>query len=107
MSLKGTASQTLQILDAGYFLTPDGRRIDIEAALKAATEGTKLYTPSHASAVFEKLAQRPARRAKVEVTDETTQVAARRVVVRQRRDDSSAFRRVFFQRGRSLRSYQQ
>lgn len=80
MSLKETATQTLQILDAGYFLAPDGRRVDIQPALTEAIGGTKLYTPEQASAVLDKLDIPIANRRVIEVTDETTQIAARRLV---------------------------
>jgi uncharacterized protein (TIGR02452 family) len=80
MSLKGTATQTLQILDAGYFLAPDGRRVDVEPALTEAVEKTKLYTPQEASATLERLNPAPPHPLAIEVTDETTQVAARRLV---------------------------
>lgn len=77
MSLKGTATQTLDILDAGYFLAPDGRRVDIQPALTNAVEGTKLYTPDQASATPQRLVLGSV---KIEVTDETTQIAAGRLV---------------------------
>jgi len=80
MSLKETATQTLQILNAGYFLAPDGRRVDLEPALTRAIEETKLYTPQQASAALERLDPAPAHRPTIEGTDETTQVAARRLV---------------------------
>lgn len=80
MSLKGTATQTLQILDAGYFVAPDGRRVDIEPALSKAIEGTRLYTPQQASATLRKTSAAPSHLVTIEVTDETTQVAARRLV---------------------------
>jgi len=80
MSLKGTATQTLQILDAGSFLAPDGRRISLEPALSKAIDGTRLYTPEQASAALQEFVPAPSHRATIEVTDETTQVAARRLV---------------------------
>ena len=55
MSLKETASQTLEILNAGYFLTPDGQRVNIEPALSKSVAGTRLYTPEQASALPQKL----------------------------------------------------
>lgn len=35
MSLKETATETLRIFDAGYFIAPDGRRIDVQPAVAA------------------------------------------------------------------------
>lgn len=80
MSLKGTATQTLDIIDAGYFIAPDGRRVDIQPALTKAIEGTKLYTPEQASATLERLTFSSSNPPKIEVTDETTQIAAGRLV---------------------------
>ncbi len=80
MSLKGTATQTLGILDAGYFSAPDGRRIDLEPALSEAIKGTKLYSPQDATAALERLNPVPGKLPAIEVTHETTQVAARRLV---------------------------
>ena len=87
MSLKETATQTLKILDDGYFLAPDGRRVDIEPALSNAVEGSQLYTPEQASAILENLTPATssqvaveATETVVEVTEETTQIAARRLV---------------------------
>jgi len=80
MSLKETATETLQILDAGYFLAPDGRRVDIEPALTRAIDRTRLYTPEQASSALERLDPKPSQLATIEVTHETTQIAARRLV---------------------------
>lgn len=80
MSLKETATQTLQILDAGYFHSPDGRRIEITPVLTEAIAGTRLYTPEQASGALERLNPTTLHRPMIEVTDETTQVAARRLV---------------------------
>lgn len=55
MSLKETATETLRILDAGYFLAPDGRRVDLQPALSEAVAKTRLYTPEQASAALERL----------------------------------------------------
>jgi uncharacterized protein (TIGR02452 family) len=80
VSLKETAARTLGILEAGYFLAPDGRQISIEPALGKAVEGTRLYTPEQASSLLETVKPTSAPRATIEVTDETTQIAARRLV---------------------------
>lgn len=80
MSLKGTATQTLQILDTGYFFAPDGRRVDVEPMLTEAIKGTQLFTPWQASATLEGINPAPSHPAIITVTDETTQVAARRLV---------------------------
>jgi len=80
MSLKETATETLQILEAGYFFAPDGRVVDVEPSLTKAVESTRLYTPEQASAVFEGLSSASSQRGTIEVTAETTQIAARRLV---------------------------
>lgn len=80
MSLKETASRTLQILDAGYFIAPDGRRFELEPALTKSIEGTTLYTPERAAAAQNNLVPRESQHVTIEVTDETTQIAARRLV---------------------------
>ncbi len=80
MSLKEIATQTLEILDAGYILTADGRRLSLEPALSHAISGTRLYTPQHAAQLLGGPARLRGRPATIEVTDETTQVAARRLV---------------------------
>lgn len=80
MSLKETATETLRIFDAGYFIAPDGRRIDVQPALKEAVEKTRLYTPEQASTVFESLNPKRSQLPTIEVTAETTQNAARRLV---------------------------
>ncbi len=80
MSLKETATETLRIFDAGYFIAPDGRRVDVQPALKEAVEKTRLYTPEQASALFESLSSKPSQLPTIEVTAETTQHAARRLV---------------------------
>lgn len=80
MSLKLTATQTLEILNAGYFLAPDGRRVDLEPALGKAVAGTRLYTPEQASAILQTMNPASSHQVAIEVTDETTQIAARRLV---------------------------
>jgi len=80
MSLKETATETLQILDAGYFIAPDGRRVDIQPALSEAVDKTRLYTPEQASSALENLNPKPSQLPAIEVTHETTQIAARRLV---------------------------
>ena len=81
MSLKRVAAQTLETLEVGFFLSRDGERISIQPTLAHAIEGTRLYTPDEAVKVLEGVAPPQSARLRVEVTDETTQVAARRLVV--------------------------
>ncbi len=79
MSLKGIAKQTLEILDQGSYVGPSGTTIHLKKEVKAAVQGTKLYTPDQLA----QLLDAPATGSGVpiiEVTDETTQRAARRLV---------------------------
>jgi len=81
MSLKGIATQTLEILDAGYILTPSGERLSLQPALSEAIEGTCLFTPAQAAHLLESQGPASGTPPLIEVTDETTQVAARRLVL--------------------------
>ncbi len=77
---EGKAKETLALLDAGVFEGPDGRFIELRSAQAAALAGTRLYTPDQAGSL---LAARPVTAGagpRIEVTAETTQTAARRLV---------------------------
>lgn len=79
MSLKGIAKETLDILERGEFVSASGKVINFAVEQKMAEDGTKLYRPED----VEKLMQHTDNEASsysVEVTDETTQVAAYRLV---------------------------
>ncbi|MCB9549313.1 MAG: TIGR02452 family protein [Myxococcales bacterium] len=78
MSLTGVARETLHIVQAGGYTAPSGAAVDFAAAQRAAVAGTRLYDPAQAAAL---LAAPPGTGAppRVEVTDETTQVAAARL----------------------------
>jgi len=80
MSLKEIATQTLHILDAGYIVSANGERLSLEPALSEAIDGTRLYTPQQAVQLLVSPEPLPGKPAKIEVTHETTQVAARRLV---------------------------
>ena len=82
MSLIRTARQTLAIVEHGGYEAPSGAWIDLRAAIDHAVTGTRLYTPAQTDELLD--AQLPADRVErttVEVSDETTQVAARRLVL--------------------------
>jgi uncharacterized protein (TIGR02452 family) len=83
MSLKGIAEQTLRILEAGYFLTPAGDRIELQPALQRAIGGTELITPDEAQSYLDQAVSKSTGLPSVEVTDETTQTAAHRLVVKE------------------------
>ncbi|MEV4946845.1 TIGR02452 family protein [Streptomyces sp. NPDC053755] len=72
--LRGIAKETEHIVEAGHYRAPDGRRVSIEAELTAAVEGTRLYGPGPVPAAVD-----ADRATAVEVTDESSLVAARRM----------------------------
>jgi uncharacterized protein (TIGR02452 family) len=80
MSLKEIGTQTLHILDAGYVVSADGERLSLEPALTEAIDGTRLYTPQQSAQLLASHELLPGKSASIEVTRETTQVAARRLV---------------------------
>lgn len=88
MSLKETARQTLAICESGTYEAPSGARVDIAAEIAAAVAGTALYRPAELSALLAgKPVSRPKTPARIEVTAETTQVAAHRLVALEGADD--------------------
>jgi uncharacterized protein (TIGR02452 family) len=83
MSLKGVAKHTLSIIEHGGYASESGGWVEIGPAVAAAVTGTQLLTPAQ---LHEWLAATPtaaseASRPSIVVTDESTQVAARRLVV--------------------------
>ncbi|MEM7553427.1 MAG: TIGR02452 family protein [Cyanobacteria bacterium P01_A01_bin.84] len=92
MSLKGIAQETLQILEKGEYISSSGKRVEFLTQQRAAVEGTTLYTPEQGYALLEQSIEPPIEQQaeqintdsqaqlQIEVTDETTQVAARRLV---------------------------
>ena len=77
MGLKGVAKQVLAILDEGAYVAPSGARVDIADAFARARSGTELLTPQWLAALD---TPRGTSATAIEVTGETTQVAARRLV---------------------------
>jgi uncharacterized protein (TIGR02452 family) len=80
VSLRQAALDTLALLESGEYVTPTGQRVDVAAAQAAAIAGTQLYTPPELEALVARRAA-TAGRTQVTVSDETTQEAARRLVV--------------------------
>ncbi len=82
MSLRGIAKETRAFLDAGGFVTPEGVAVNFQPELSAAIEGTRLFTPEE---LERRLAESPAGTPaggsppRIDVTGETTQVAAHRL----------------------------
>lgn len=87
MSLKGTADETLALLEAGHFTAPDGRRVELHAEQAQAVQGTRLYTPEQGNALLASRSASEGGRPRIEVTAETTQIAARRLVLDEGVDD--------------------
>jgi uncharacterized protein (TIGR02452 family) len=101
MSLKEIARQTLDILNNGEYFSPSGKIIRFASEQQAAMDGTELYTPQQAhdllltgetkSQILHKSDEVDSKLVStqkieyntqmcIEVTDETTQVAAHRLV---------------------------
>lgn len=75
--LEEVARQTLEICERGSYVAPSGRTVEIGDAVRAAIDGTELFTPAQLARL--PLAGGPTTR--IEVTDETTQVAAQRLAL--------------------------
>mgnify|MGYP001214778136 CR=1 FL=1 len=81
MSLKGIAKETLSILDEGKFISPSGKIVNFKQEQLLAVNNTILYTPEKAKQLLDKENNNSLQIfPKIEVTDETTQVAAKRLV---------------------------
>ena len=79
MSLKAKAQETLKILEDGGFKSPQGEWIDLSDQLNKAVLGTRTYLPEQ----FVELTQLSKQKGlfpTIEVTAETTQIAAARLV---------------------------
>lgn len=88
MSLVRVARETLAIVERGGYARADGTWIDLRAAIDEAVAGTRLYTPEQLDHLLDGPRREPAfEHAILEVTGETTQVAARRLVLEEGGDD--------------------
>ncbi|MGW2201432.1 TIGR02452 family protein [Streptomyces sp. NPDC001774] len=72
--LRGIAKQTEEIVETGRYRAPGGRSVSIEETLRAALAGTTLYGPEAVPVTPD-----TDRTTSVEVTDESSLVAARRL----------------------------
>lgn len=77
MNLVKIADETLSACEAGYYTTREGKTVDIEEALDAAVIETEFVGPEDD---FEIESENDCAETVTEITDETTSVAARRVV---------------------------
>ncbi len=86
MFLKNVAKETLTILENGHYVTSSGIVVAFLSEQKAAIAGTRLYTPEQLHTMLtsqhdcQKVAPKPETDLVIKVTDETTQIAARRLI---------------------------
>jgi uncharacterized protein (TIGR02452 family) len=80
MSLKGIAQETLAIIANGGFVAESGAVINFAAEQKRAEKGTILYRPDAIGQLLENTPGGESGNCAIVVTDETTQVAAYRLV---------------------------
>jgi uncharacterized protein (TIGR02452 family) len=81
MSLTGIAKETLQILETGEFISANGDLSNFSAEQKLAEKNTRLYRPAEvADLLDQKIHSDRQSSPTIEVTEETTQVAAHRLV---------------------------
>src|ERR1051326_4870026 len=80
MSLAGVGKETVEIVKAGVYLAPSGQEVSIASAVARAVSGTILYRPDELERL---LAARTSGSGapQMEVTQETTADAARRLVL--------------------------
>jgi uncharacterized protein (TIGR02452 family) len=76
---RAIAQQTVEILDRGSYVTPSGRTVDLAARLARAVDGTRVHRPAELAALLSRLPPSPGLPTRIEVTDETTLAAARRL----------------------------
>lgn len=86
MSLKGIAKSTVSILEAGHYTPPKGPRVSIAASLAAAVDGTQTYTPARVAALLS-APDGAGGAPSITATNERTQEAAHRLVVKEGLDD--------------------
>jgi len=86
------AKETLNILDQGFYLNADGNNIAIQHEVETAIRNSKLYAPSGLRAIQQEAESRISDGQgvlpKIEVTDESTLAAARRLVVQEGLQDT-------------------
>jgi len=75
------AQETLKIIDAGYYHSPEGKRVDIDRAVSACVAGTKYYEPDALLEIEQKVSSYSARfdNTEFEVRNETTLMGAERL----------------------------
>lgn len=73
------AEETLEILDVGYYFNPLGQRINLEDMMRESVAGTVLYRPDDTDRLLKTVAPAIIRDTVIEVTNETTLAAAKRL----------------------------
>jgi uncharacterized protein (TIGR02452 family) len=76
------AHETVQIIGEGHYVSPAGRRVDIGAAVAASVSGTREFPPDHLVTPPHDLRGRHI--TQIVVQNETTLVAARRLIANHR-----------------------
>lgn len=79
MNLKDVAQETLEIIESGKLPTKLGTSIDFAPEQANAVNGTRLYTPEQLQTLLHSEASKQSSKLVIEVTDETTQIAAHRL----------------------------
>ncbi|MVQ33066.1 TIGR02452 family protein [Paenibacillus sp. MAH-34] len=81
------AKETLAILERGYYLNTEENTITIQQEVETAIRDSKLYSPNGLQIIKQEAVSRindhQGIQAKIEVTDESTLAAARRLVVQE------------------------
>jgi uncharacterized protein (TIGR02452 family) len=80
MTLKEIAKETLQILEKGEFISKHGNIINFAVEQQLAEKSTRLYRPEEVANLLQNMPCHQEQSLLIEVTDETTQVAAHRLV---------------------------
>ena len=87
MSLKGIAKQTVSIQDAGAYINDAGQKVEFGDAQHDAVAGTLLYTPESLAELEWPVETGASTTIRIDVTSESTQSAARRLVVEEQLAD--------------------
>ncbi|MBC6456157.1 MAG: TIGR02452 family protein [Hormoscilla sp. SP5CHS1] len=81
MKRMAIAQETLKIIDAGYYHSREGKRVDIDREVSACVAGTKYYEPDRLLEIEQKVSSYSARfdNTEFEVRNETTLMGAERL----------------------------
>jgi len=87
MDRKAMAEETRRAVEQGFYVRGDGTRVEIASLVQAARAATTLYRPDQLQGLSRTQAAVPGGPPAIEVTDESTLDAGRRLVERERIDD--------------------